>query len=158
MTSSFQSGLQAFRERRFEEATAAFRLSVSSDRENPNYLYYLGCSLFELGKTQEAVETLSEALKISDAIPIRYMRGEINMNRGLLLEAEDDFSSIIMQNSAENRYWTSLSYLNRSLIRLEEEQIDAALSDITAAENLAKLEEDTALLSRISSVLEKNGF
>lgn len=80
------------------------------------------------------------------------------MNRGLLSDAEDDFSSIIMHETADNRYWVSLSYLNRGLLRLGTEQIDEALSDITAAENLAHQEEDAVLLSRISSVLEKNGF
>ena len=107
---------------------------------------------------QESADILSDALKITDAIPIRYMRGEINMNRGLLSEAEDDFSSIIAQDTADNRYWVSLSYLNRGLIRLGEEQIDSALSDITAAENLARMEGGSVLLSRISSVLEINGF
>ena len=158
MNPVFQSGLRAYRCHQFEEAAADFRTAVSEDPQNPNYLYYLGCSLSELGKMEESVEVLSEALEITDAIPIRYMRGEINMNRGLLSDAEDDFSSIIMHETADNRYWVSLSYLNRGLLRLGMEQIDEALSDITAAENLAHQEEDAVLLSRISSVLEKNGF
>ena len=157
MNNSFQNGLLAFQEQKFSEAVVCFQNAVSDEPENVNYLYYLGSSLSGLGRKSEAVEVLSRALDVTDAAPIRYMRAELTMDERPDAAAED-FSRIIGQGSCENRYWTSLSYLGRGLLSLETGDIDAALTDFTAAEDLARSEGDASLIARIGTTLEKNGF
>ncbi|HJJ46612.1 MAG TPA: tetratricopeptide repeat protein [Methanocorpusculum sp.] len=155
----FSQGLDAFSKREFRFAAELFEKAAALDSSNPHYYYYLGISLRELGDRASAEKHLSHAVSLlPDAAAIRYVRAEIRLENGDFSKAAEDFLYITSDESEENRYWKSLSYLGLGLIRIEEGDIEAALTLFSEAEDIARELNDTGLLSRISSELEKSGF
>ena len=155
----FSQGLNAFAKREFRCAAELFEKAAALAPSNPHYYYYLGLTLRELGSTASAEKYLSHALLLlPDAAAIRYVRGDIRLEYGDFSKAAEDFLCITSDESEENRYWKSLSYLGLGLIRIEEGDIEAALTAFSKAEDIARELNDTGLLSRISSELEKSGF
>lgn len=158
MNQLFLEGLQAYKEGRYADAVTILKRAVAESPDNSNYLYYLGCSQAQNNQPEEAIESLSQALERVDAVPIRYMRGEIALNSGKQEEALADFTAIIENCTSEYRYWKSLSFLGRGLIHLEQGDIEEAMSDFTISEDIAREEGDSSLLARIAATLEINGF
>jgi Putative Zn-dependent protease, contains TPR repeats len=157
MNKAFQSGLEAYQMRDFKKAAAFFQEACNEEPANANYLFYCGSALAESGEVTQAAEALEKALQNADAVPIRYMLAELNLNAGKVCEAEADFSRII-ESPAGERYWQSLSFLGLGLIKLEAGDLETAIADFTRAEEVAKEDGDSALLARIAATLEKNGF
>ncbi|HJJ30993.1 MAG TPA: tetratricopeptide repeat protein [Methanocorpusculum sp.] len=156
---AFFKGLSAFANREFSTAAEAFEKAAALDASNPHYWYYLGLTLRELGDKTSAEKYLSQAVTLlPDAAAIRYVRGEILLENRDSAKAAEDFVRITADTSEENRCWRSLSYLGLGLIRIEEGDIETSLTAFSKAEEIARELNDTGLLSRISSELEKSGF
>jgi tetratricopeptide (TPR) repeat protein len=67
----YYAGLCYYQKRDFENAVTYFRRNVSSDTKTHQLnQYYLGLALRELGRYNEAVEELTEAVRIAPASPL----------------------------------------------------------------------------------------
>ncbi|MDO5845048.1 MAG: hypothetical protein Q4Q53_07895, partial [Methanocorpusculum sp.] len=102
----------------------------------------------------------SKALEICpQSAVIRCCRAELLLSEKKSSEALADFSKIISEASEnENRYWISLSYLGRGLLRVERGEIEGAIMDFSFAEDLANKEGDKGLSARIAQELERSGI
>lgn len=158
MNKIFLEGIQAYKEGRYDDAVMTLKRVSTENPNNSNYLFYLGSSQAQNNQPEEAVKTFSRALEITDAIPIRYMRGEIYLNSEKQDKALMDFNYIINCKDEDNQYWKALSFLGRGLIYLEKGDIEMALNDFTGAEKIAQENEDISLHVRITETLDKNGF
>lgn len=158
-TELFSRGLAAYQQRDFSGAWDLFSKALSLCPGNANYLYYRGAASHELGMDSEAFADYSQALTLVPAsIPIRYSRAELSFSCGKTDDALKDFNEIIQHGEADTRYWLALSYLGRGLAALDSGDVDQAVLDLTAAEDIANEEGDAGLIARIGSELERNGF
>lgn len=67
----YYAGLCYYQKRDFENAVTYFRRNVSSDNKSHQLnQYYLGLALRELGRNAEAIEELTEAIRIAPASPL----------------------------------------------------------------------------------------
>jgi len=158
MNQLFLEGIQAYKEGRYEDAVKTLKRVSSENPSNTNYLFYLGSSQAQNNQPEEAIRTFSHALELTDAIPIRYIRGEIYLNSEKQDKALMDFNYIISYNGEDNQYWKALSFLGRGLIYLEKGYIEMAMNDFADAENISQKNEDLSLRTRIAETLDKNGF
>lgn len=156
----FKKGLELYAARKFSDACEFFSAAIDLRPDNVNYHYYRGVCLCELGKMDDAVLDYSFALeRVPGCVPIRYNRAELYLEMGDNDSAEADFSKIIdSEISEDNKYWLSLSFLGRGILKLDAGDIDSAISDCTAAEDLANEIGDKGLIARIGKELERNGF
>lgn len=156
----FNKGLAAYSARDFSSATDFFCSAISENPNNANYYYYRGVCLCELGKNPEAIEDYSSALNLCPgSVAIRCCRAELYLNCSKNEEAEADFSGIIESGSEEDeRYWISLSYLGRGLLKVERGELEEAICDFSKAEELAEIEGDNGLRARIARELERSGI
>ncbi|ABN06690.1 Tetratricopeptide TPR_2 repeat protein [Methanocorpusculum labreanum Z] len=155
----FRKGLVLFAARDFSGAAGCFTDALLENPENVNYYYYRGVCYQETGAAGEAISDYTSALSRSpSAYPIRYNRADLFLQAGDLEKARKDFEEILSDAGKDDPHWSALAYLGRGLIRLEEGEIEEAIIDLTAAEDLARLDGDKLLLARIGDELEKSGF
>src|SRR6185369_6520920 len=67
----YYAGLCYYQKRDYENAATYFRRNVASDSKTHQLnQYYLGLALHELGRNAEAIEELTEAVRIAPASPL----------------------------------------------------------------------------------------
>ena len=98
-----------------EEAIAAFLGIVAADPTNVVARYSLACSLSGLGRNQEALEHISEAIRANDAFaPSYHARSLINMNLRRFADCINDAQTAIVLDPTANgvlTHWTDLQKL-----------------------------------------------
>ncbi|MEA5037212.1 hypothetical protein SDC9_33168 [bioreactor metagenome] len=155
----FKEGLVLFAGRDFAGAAGFFTDALRESPENANYYYYRGVCFQETGAAVEAISDYTNALiRQPSACPVRYNRAELYLQTGDLVKAEEDFEEILRSAEPKDHHWPALAYLGRGLIRLEEGEVEQAVIDLSAAEDLAKMDGDRLLLARIGDELERSGF
>lgn len=155
----FKEGLVLFAARDFAKAAGCFTHALRENPENVNYYYYRGVCFQETGAADKAIADYTSALvRQPSACPVRYNRAELYLQTGDLVKAEEDFEEILRSAEPADHHWPALAYLGRGLIRLEGGEVEQAVEDLSAAEDLAKKEGDRLLLARIGEELEKSGF
>ena len=99
--------------------------------DEASFRRYVGVSLLQLERFEEAVEALTKSVEADASEPeSRYYRGVALLMLERCSEAAEDFTAAIEQN-----YRTQYSYYNRGVCRIGTENYEGAHSDFTAAMN-----------------------
>lgn len=123
-------------------------IDIGSDQVDYAKLYYfMGLASLQLGDYASSVDSLSEAIEISEQInDTYYYRGVGYMVLEKYLEAIDDFSI-----SIDNEIETGLCYYNRGICYMQANELDKAKCDFT---NVSKHTTQEDLVSSAQGFLE----
>lgn len=118
------------RDSMLKEAETQCRSALQKDPSNPEAQYYLGQSLKEQGRFDEAAQAYSEAIKSDKDMPEAYVGlGMTRLAQNNLQDAAAQFKQAILLNSGN-----STAHYGLGRVYLGQGQVDAALKEFNTSE------------------------
>ena len=124
-----EKGLALFKAEKFEESAAIFRDCVESNPCNKDAHLWRARALLELGRLDEALSNVNEALDIDASC------GEARFDRARLYTMKGDFDKAHKDLSAniEQRWGGFPDHMARAVVNLHRNEVRAAIADAQTA-------------------------